>query len=74
MNFGINKFLGAKMIELTIKIKDDHNSFTKKELVYDSISLSHDDATLQKMVEQAQREINVKMEAPETTIKAMMVW
>lgn len=62
------------MIELTIKIKDDHHSFTKKELVYDTVSLSHDDPTLQKMVEQAQSEIKTKLEIPEISIKALMVW
>jgi len=62
------------MIEVTIRIKDDSKSFTHKELVYDSITLSRTDSTLRALVEQAQKELKVDLVEPETTIKASMVW
>ncbi len=62
------------MIEITVKIKDDSNSFSKKEMLYDPISLSHDDPTLQELVKQVREEIKTQLDDPEITIKTMMVW
>lgn len=57
------------MFELSIKIKSEDRTFTKKECVYDNVVFSVEDPTLQLMVESAKKEFAQPIESINLTAK-----
>lgn len=64
------------MIELSITVKDEERTLTKKEVVYDVVILSQANEELlhkvQAVIDEFGSEPN--QEAPDVKIKAKMVW
>lgn len=61
------------MIEVSIKVRDDSNTLTQKYLLHsEGLSLSHEDATLKKMVEETIA--NFKGIAQDVIVKIKYVW
>lgn len=61
------------MIELSIKVRDEQNTLTQKYLLHaEGLTLSHDDATLKKMVEETIA--NFKGIVEDVIIKIKFVW
>lgn len=64
------------MIELSITVKDEERTLTKKEVVYDVVILSQANEELLQKVQYVIDEFgsDPNQEAPDVTIKAKMVW
>ena len=60
------------MIELSITVKNEEKSMTKKALLYETLNLDTSDEKLQSMVREAQKEFG--MDATDTLVRAKMVW
>lgn len=61
------------MIELSIKVSDDENTLTSKYLIHEEgISLSHDDLTLSKLVQETLAKF--KGEVKDVLIKVRFAW
>jgi len=62
----------ADSIVVSLKAQDKSYNHSFPLTSMDNVSLSHDDKTLQRMVEEAQK--NCKVEAEKITIKATFIW
>ena len=64
------------MIDLSITVKDDERTLTKKFTIYDCLVLSTNDAILHAMVEEVVREFGGDLEhdAPKITVRAVLVY
>jgi len=62
------------MIILTIKIKTDNSTFTKKEFLSETYCISKDNADLQHKVEMAIEEIGFEDSIDTVTVTAKFEW
>jgi hypothetical protein len=61
------------MIELSIKVRDDESTLVQKYLLHEEgLTLSHDDASLKKMVDETVA--NFKGNAQDVIIKIKYTW
>ena len=58
--------------EITIKVSDDEQTLTQRDLVYEDVHLSCDDETLKAMVSKAHADFSGVPQ--ETVVKIKMVW
>ena len=63
-----------KMIELSIRIKDQEElTLTDKHLIYEPITLSPDDPTIRKLIDELVKTCSKTLHSPEVTVKAKMI-
>jgi len=62
----------SQAIEIKIKISNDEQTYTKKFLCYETITLSKEDAELKKMVEGAVKEFKGPID--DVKVVSMMMW
>lgn len=61
------------MIDISVKIKGEDSSYTKRLLEYDAdVTMSRDDPTLKALVEEAMKEFKGHIE--DVIVKTVMYW
>lgn len=69
--------LNKLFTEYVIRIKDEEHSFSKKEITYDPLLISHENEILshkiKTLVDQFM-EANPSQESPEITVKTKTIW
>ena len=67
----------CEFIEYTIKVKDERNCLSEKEICYEPLLLAKEDENLRERVEALVEKFMdhyPSQESPEVTIRAKMVW